>query len=249
MLTPEQQQAQQMLLQMAQQGPPRYTGSFDVQPEILQQFFGQLSQGQLPLMDENSLAALRGLAQTGAPVDLTPMFQQQREIARQAATEAVQQVLGQMSQAGAKYSSIAAQQAAKAAGQVQAQTELGILQQAAQAQEAARARQLQALQTLAQVGQAATALGLDAARIEMAAKQFQAGMNYEDFKRQYQDVYQLLGVLWGRNVDFYLRQKPDYVAAALPILGAIVGAIIGGPAGAAAGASAGGAVSGAMGRS
>lgn len=229
LLTPEQQQAAQLLLRQAQMGQTPYSGGFNVTPQGLEELFSTLAAGRLP----EEVSGLSEIAKTGAPVSMTEAFQKQRELAQTAATRAFEDALAQAARFGAKYSSPGVAAAAREAANVQAQSELSILQQVAQAEERARQRQLEASQLILNAVNAARSLGVDAARVLTAAKQFEVGMDYEEFKRQYPDVYQLLGMLWGRNVDFYIKQRPSMVGPILGVVGTVLGAIIGGPVGAA----------------
>lgn len=254
LLTPEQQAAQSFLANYMMQGQTPYTGSFDIlTPEARDFLTSLLKSGTEGYGLPTDVAEeMKRMALTGKPVSNEEAFQQQRRVAELASTRAMENALAQFGKYGAKYSTPALGAATRAAAEVQAQSELDILKQVAASQEAARQRQLAATQVLLQGAQTARALGVDAARLIEAANQFKAGMDYEEFKRRYPDVYSVAASVFGRNVDFYMRQKPDYTALALTVIGGIIGAVVGGPAGATAGATvgstAGAALSGNQGR-
>ena len=217
LVTPEQTIAMQYLLNQLQRGQTPYTGDFNITPDDYLRRFMEYS-GDLGF----DTSGLEELARTGAPFNQEEMFAKQRELAEGAATKALEQKLAEMEKFGAKYSSPAVAAATKEAATVKAQTELGILQQMAQEHAAAQQRRLAASQLLLQGIDAMRSLGVDAARVYVAGKQFEKGMQYEEFKRMYPDVYQLATAIFGRNVDYYIKQRPDYISTVLSIIGLIV---------------------------
>ncbi len=244
MTTPKQRQAESMLMSKAMQGQATYNPNdpanqkFNVTPAGWDAFIESLanpeSSDTLGLYDY-----LRGAIATGNPVDQTASFQAQRAVAETAATRSAENVMGRAGQTGAKYGSAAAGAATAAAGSVQQQAEAAILQQVVAAEEAAQQRRQAASQLAASVLQANKALQLDAARISTSINQFNAGMNYEEWKRVNPDVYQLLQAVWGRQVDQLVQNQQGWLGPALQVVGTIVGALIGGPGGAAAGSGVG----------
>lgn len=232
-LTPQQQTAQDMLLSQARRGQQPFAGSFDITPASLASLQNQMGSDDPFNLNQFGMEELmREMMGTGAPVDQTASFAAQRKVAEEAAQRAVENVLARSGQAGVRYGSPTMGAAAREGASVAAQAEANILSQVAQAQEQAQQRRIQAAQLTAGIQQSAMALNVDMAKIEMAAKQFEQGMRYEEFKRMYPDVYQLLLSVWGRNVDMVLEQAPDRLGQILGFVGPILGAAVGGATGA-----------------
>jgi len=202
-LTDEQKEAEGLLMDKARAGQTPYSGDFNISSDFLNMFkdlYSGPGYGQTDF--------LKKVMDTGMPVDRTELFQKQREIAGTAADKAKARVLSDAAKAGARYSTPAAAAATQAASEVRAKSEANILQQIAQAEEMAKQRQMAGAQLLQQFQLAQEQGLLNASRIDEAAKQWEKGMDYEEFKRMHPDVYKLLLSIWGRNVDFTMEHKP-----------------------------------------
>jgi len=220
-LLPEQQDAMNYLLNYAKGGQTPYSGDFNINSDYLTNYGNELKSDPY-----GSLEFLQNLvANGGNPVDQTASFAKQRDVATNAATRAAADVLSKAAKSGAAYSSSAAGAAAERAGEVKAQSEANILQQEAKAQEAARQRQIAGAQILVQFKTLMDQGLLNAARLDMAAKQYEAGMNYEEFKRMYPDIYKVLESIWGRNVDFYSQTTPNGLGNLLNFAGAVTSVV------------------------
>jgi len=213
-ILPEQREALNLLLGYARGGQRPYGGDFNIDFSSMpgwDALMGSLTGDFLGLGGED---ALRGLI-AGDTTDISKLVETQRKLADTAAKQAAGQVLAGAAKGGGRYSSSAAAAAAQAAGNVKAGVEAKILDLQRQMLENAKQRQIAALQLLSRVRMAQEQGILDAARLQAAAKQWQKGMEYEEFKRMYPDVYKMLLVIFGRNIDFYTQKNPSLLSWAL----------------------------------
>ena len=222
-LTPQQQVASDILLQLANRNmSARYPGSFAVD-------IGDLESGDLSIGLQRlgvDPAIFGELVKTGFATDTTELTNQTRQVGREQVARAFEDAVARASEAGGAFSSAARAAGVKAATGEAAKYELGVLQQVLGAQEAAAQRRMMGLQLAMQAAQTAQALGIDAAKVRLAAQQFTSGMDYEEWKRQNPDTFTLLATLFGRNVDTHIQQNPSWVGPALLAISRIVAAAI-----------------------
>jgi len=215
-LLPEQQDALNQMLSYARGGQTPYKGDFNVSPEMLSYFTKALNEDTLGVG-----TALQTFMDSGQPVDQTAAFQKERHVAETAATKASSNVVAKAQAAGAGYSSVAAGEAARAGAEVRSQAELDILGKVATAKENAATRQVQALGLASQFVSATRAQMISASQVELAAKQFQEGMNYQEFQRMHPDVYKVLETIWGKNVDWVVQNQPNAMGNFLQFAGTV----------------------------
>lgn len=222
-LTPEQQTAQRELLNTALQGQQSYGGNFDITPDVLSGYMDLVTQpGGEGLND-----FLNRAMETGLPTELGESATQARRVADAAARRAAVGTLAEGSKYGGKFSTQAAGTAGQRAAEVAAQAELAILQERERSQQLARQRQLAAADIASRLGQAAQQGVLNVAQLELAANQWQEGMDYEEWKRQNPDVYQILESIWGRNVDFMMEKNPTAFGSFLSFASGVIGSPVG----------------------
>lgn len=217
-LTPQQSAASNILLEMAHRNMgAKYPGSFKVD-------LGDYDAGLKRLGLDSEM--INELAKTGFATDTTPLTQATRAVGQEQAARAYETALARASEAGGTYGSAARAAAARAATSEVGKYELGVLQQVLAAQEAAAQRRVQGVQLASQVAETAASLGLDAAKLKLAAAQLEHGMEYEEWKRQNPDTLTLLSTLFGRNVDALVSQGPDRWGQFIKAIGTIIGAFV-----------------------
>lgn len=218
-LMPQQQEAVNALMDYARQGQTPYGGDFNVTPDILQALMGAYKSGE-------GFAGLEGPLKEGMSsgfnVATDEFAKSQRALADTAINKAVQKVMAEAAGGGSKYSSAAATRAARAGGEVQAQAENEILKQVIAARENAANRRTQLIGVAGQLTQAFQQFGVDIAKLQMAANQFQEGMSYEEFKRMHPDVYQIMLQVFGKDVDSVIQQEPNAFGKLTSFLAPIV---------------------------
>lgn len=218
-MTPQQHAAANILLKMVSEGNRAYPRPFTM-PEVSDVM-------QTPLSGADA-TALSELTRTGFAPDTSAVLNQIRTVGREEVARAFEGSLARAGAAGSMFGTAARAAAAKAATGEAAKYEQRALELGLAAQEGAAQRRVQGLQLAAQINQAAQSLNLDAARLRIAAAQFQQGMDYEEWKRQNPDVFSLLGLLYGKNVDMLVSQRPDQIGPTLLAIATIVGGALAG---------------------
>lgn len=235
-VTPTQDIAGRMLLDAARGGSrlqnEPYLGSFDITPDVLK---GVAGAGDTTSWLTSVLGipgatgtgeTLEEMVKTGAPTDIGALLTQWAKVGGIDALRAGEQVSERARQAGSALGPVSRQAVGAATAEVAERGKLEASKMTAALLEAATQRRLQAAQLVTQIGTTAKQLGLDQARIELAANQFKAGMNYEEWKRMNPDVYQLAAAVWGKNVDTLVQQAPDQFGQFLSAIGPIIAAAI-----------------------
>lgn len=233
-LTPQQMEAQDIMLNLVKQGPIAYTGDTTIFPQaVFDSLFDEAKAGPgegwgLP---ENIQRELEEYARTGGPdIRLNEAYNAQRKVAERSSMETFNALLAKGSESGSVFGSNVRANAVRGAAAVRGEMEAKALSDIVDYDKQRQSNRIQAYGIMSELAKAAQAHKIQVAQLIAAAKDLQNRLSWEVFKERNAEVAQMLHSLWGRNVDFAVEKTPNTMGPILTGAAFLMGTVVGGPA-------------------